>query len=441
MNNGNAAARRALFAGAIGNVVEWYDFALYGYFATTIAHLFFPEEDAVAALLATFVVFAVGFVSRPVGAVVFGHVGDRYSRRTSLIMSVGLMSAATVVLGLLPGYAQIGVAAPVLLLVCRLVQGFSAGGEFTGSTVFVLEHAPDNRRGRYASVGAAAIYCGTASGVLVSVLMTSTTSVEQLGSWGWRVPFLLAAPLAVVGLYLRLRVEDSPVFEALQEHGQVESAPLVETFRVAKKPMLVLIGWVMATSVSYYLSATFLVSYLTTTAKFSHTASLVVQLVFSVASGACTLLAGHVIDRVGRRRFVAVTSILGMGVWAVPAFAVLERGSLLGACLVVGVAAVIYSFVGVITTLAIVELFPAYVRASASGLAYGTAYTVFGGTAPFVATWLVGQGHPLGPGFYLAGVCAVATLAAAIGFGTRPRIDPVHDVVQAAAVGPKGARA
>lgn len=433
MNNGNGAVRRkALLAGAIGNFVEWYDFALYGYFATTIAHLFFPKEDPTAALLSTFAVFAVGFFTRPLGAVAFGHMGDRFGRRTSLIVSVVLMSAATVAVGLLPGYAHIGIAAPVLLLVCRVVQGFSAGGEYTGASIFVIEHAPRGRRGRYASVGVAAFYGGVTFGVLASVVATSTTTAEQLASWGWRVPFLLAVPLAVVGLYLRLHVEDSPVFAALQDARQVESVPVVQAFRVAKKSMLVLFCWQMATSVSFYLIATFLVSYLTTAEKFSNTASLIVQLAYSVAAGLCCLLAGRVIDRVGRKR-IAVVSIFCMGAWAVPAFALFQHSSVLGACLILGVFAVLVGFTAVTTTLAIVELFPARVRSSASGLAYNLASTVFGGTAPYVATWLVGRGHLLAPGYYLAGVCAVAALAAAIGIGNRAQGPVGDDVVHAPA--------
>lgn len=440
MENGNDAARKALFAGAIGNVVEWYDLALYGYFATTISHLFFPKQDPTAALLSTFVVFAVGFFVRPVGGIVFGHLGDRFGRRTSLIVSVGLMSAATVALGLLPGYAQIGIVAPVLLIVCRLAQGFSAGGEYTGAAIFVVEHAPSDRRGRYVSIGAAAAYVGTMFGVVAAVTMTSTTTAEQLASWGWRIPFLLAAPLAVVGLYLRLRVADSPVFTALQDKGQVESAPIVQAFKVAKKPMLVLIGWEMASSVGYFLGATFLVSYLITTQNFSYSASLVVQLVASAAGAAFCLLAGRVIDRVGRRR-VAIVSMSCMGIWAIPAFALFENSSVLGACLIVGVFAVLFGFTGVMNAILIVELFPARVRSSASGLAHNLSNGVFGGTASYVATWLVGRGHLLGPGYYLAGLCAVGVVVAVIGIGRRTKINPEHDVVQAPAEDPQEATA
>lgn len=439
MNNGNgndALRRRILLAGAIGNFVEWYDFVLYGYFATTIAHLFFPKQDPTAALLSTFAIFAVGFVARPLGGIAFGHLGDRLGRRMSLIVSVVLMSSATVLMGLLPGYAQIGVAAPVLLLLCRLVQGFSAGGEMTGASIFLGEHAPAGKRARYASISSASVWFGIAFAVFVSVSMASMTTEQQLSSWGWRVPFLLAAPLAAIGLYLRLRTADSPVFAALQDKGQVESAPLAQAFRIAKKPMLVLVGWLMAHAVSTYLGVTFLVSYLTTNQNFSRTQSLTVQLVFALAAAAFNILAGVVIDRVGRKRTIAVTVMFCMGAWAIPAFALFQHSSMAGACLIVAVFALLLGFTGSITQLVVVDLFPARVRSSASGLSYNIGQTLFGGTAPYVATWLVGDGYLLGPGFYLAGLCVIAALAAALGIDNRAQVPVGHDVSHAPAEDP-----
>ncbi|WP_063774697.1 MFS transporter [Kitasatospora azatica] len=428
MNDGNAAARaRALRAGAIGNVVEWYDFALYGFFATAIAASFFPKSHPTSALLSTFAIFGVSFLLRPLGAIVFGHLGDRVGRRSALLVSVLLMSAGTVVMGLLPSYAQIGVAAPLLLVLCRLVQGFSAGGEFAGSTILVIEHTPPGRRGRYASLTGISVTLGTASGALVSMVMASTTTPEQLASWAWRVPFVAAAPLALVGLYLRLRVDESPVFTALQAEGHIESMPVVQALKVAKKPMLILIGLVMTQSVAYFVMSTFLVSYLVTTAGFSNADSLFVQLVLQLLLIVGSLLAGRAIDRIGRKP-IAVASALCLGAWAIPAFALLKHSTVLESCLVVGVFGLAYSGISTTSILALAELFPARVRTSASALAYQLASAVFGGSAPYVATWLVGHGHFLAPGYYIAGLSAVSAVVAAIGIGNRPkanaRLDP-----------------
>lgn len=429
MNDGNGAARKALLAGGIGNFVEWYDFGLYGFSATTIAHLFFPKSSPTAALLSTFAIFGAAFIVRPLGAIVFGHLGDKIGRRSVLILSVSLMSFATVALGLLPGYAQIGAVAPVLLLVCRLVQGFAAGGEFTGASIFIIEHAPPGRRGRYAAVGYVFVFLASAAGALVSAVMTSVTSPEQLASWGWRVPFISAVPLALIGLYLRLRVGDSPVFAALRSKGHIEAAPVVQALEVAKKPMLILIGWSMAPAVIGYLLTAFLVSYMTTAANFSTTESLLLVGLIYLIAPAGSVLAGYAIDTVGRKQ-VAVASALCVGIWAVPTFVLVRHGSLLGALLAVGMFAVLYAAIPTTMSLAVVELFPPRVRSSASAVSYNICFAVFGGSAPYVATWLVARGHPLAPGYYIAGLCAVSAVVAAVGIGNRARDTPGNDVTQ-----------
>ncbi|MFE3281225.1 MFS transporter [Nocardia sp. NPDC059239] len=427
MNDGNGAARRkVLLAGTIGNFVEWYDFLLYGVFATTIATVFFPKSNPTAALLSTFAIFGVTFAVRPLGGILFGHLGDRFGRRLALVLSVMLMSASTVALGLIPSYAQIGVAAPVLLVLCRLTQGFSAGGEYTGTAVFVVEHTPYRQRGRTVSIPAAVVYITGAVGALVAMAMTSTTTSEQLISWGWRVPFLAAAPLALIGLYLRMRVSESPEFAALRAEGHLESTPLKQAFKVAKKPMLILIGFTMAYAVASYIT-TFILSYLTVTVKFSKTESLVVYLVLELVAAASCVLTGYATDRVGRKR-IAVASALGLGAWAIPTFVLVQHSSLLGASLIAAVFGFFAGCVASTTALAIVELFPARVRSSASGLAYNICLVVFGGTTPYVGTWLVEKGHLLAPGYYLAGVCGVAAVVAAIGIGNRAQINSRNDI-------------
>ncbi|MFE3002463.1 MFS transporter [Nocardia sp. NPDC059246] len=429
MNDGNGAARKkALLAGAIGNFVEWYDAVLYGLFATTIATVFFPKSSSATALLSTFAIFGVAYAARPLGGLVFGHLGDRFGRRFALMLSVMLMSAGTVILGLLPSYAQVGIAAPVLLLLCRLVQGFSTGGEYTGSTVFVVEHAPRDQRGRYASIIPSVSYIPSVVGVLVAEVMTSTTTPEQLTAWGWRVPFLAAAPLALVGLYLRRQAGESPEFEALRNSGKISTAPVKEALKVATKPIMIFIGWGIAYGVAATFFSTFLLSYLTVTVRFTKAESLVVQLVWAVVVVVACLLAGYAIDRVGRKP-VAVASALALGVWVIPTFVLLEHASVLGASLMVAACAFLFGGVAATTSLAVVELFPAAVRSSASGLAYNIC-AVFTGSTPILATWLVTRGFQLAPGFCLTGLCAVAAIVAAYGIGNRARhIPAVEEIV------------
>lgn len=432
MNDGNGAARRkVLLAGAIGNVVEYYDIGLYGLFATTISRVFFPASDPATALISTFAIYAIGFIVRPLGGMVLGHIGDRRGRRFALVLSLILMGASTVVIGLLPGYAQIGIAAPILLLVCRLAQGFSVGGEFNGSMVFVVEHAPYSHRGRYGSVNASMAFLTSIITTLVALSVTSTTTPEQLESWGWRLPFLMAAPLMFVGLYLRRRVSESPTFTALSAEGHQEGAPIKRAFKVAKKPMLTLLGYAAGYQLGAYLFGTFILSHLNVTVGLTKTESMLVYLVFSVVTGLSCLLAGYAIDRLGRKR-VAVASMLGLGLWAIPTFALLQHASVLGASLVMAFGGFLLSGTLASTSLAVVELFPPSIRASAGGLANNVASSLFGATAPLVATWLLTGGNFLAPGYYIAAFCAIAVAVAAVGIGNRAQVASHINETQAA---------
>jgi MFS transporter, MHS family, proline/betaine transporter len=215
--------RQVVTASFIGNFVEWFDYAVYGYLATVIARVFFPESSTSTGLLATFAVFAISFVIRPVGGLVWGHFGDKIGRRNALSLSIVIMSAATFCVGLIPGFHQIGYAAPVLLLIIRMVQGFSASGEYAGASAFLAEYAPDRRRGLLTSVVPASTAAGLLFGSLLAALLTAVLSTDQLNGWGWRLPFLLAAPLGLIGRYIRLRLEDTPKFHELERKINVES--------------------------------------------------------------------------------------------------------------------------------------------------------------------------------------------------------------------------
>ena len=221
--------RRAMLGASVGNCVEWFDFAVYGYLAATLGAVFFPSEDPTISLLSSFAVFGVAFFMRPLGGFFFGPLGDRIGRQRTLAAVIILMSASTFVIAFLPGYAAIGIWAPILLVAARLLQGFSVGGEFGGASAFLAEYSPDERRGylvswiEFSAVGG--FFLGSAS----VLLLTATIGEDALGSWGWRIPFLLAGPLGLIGLYIRLRVEDTPEFRALERSGEVSGSPLRET--------------------------------------------------------------------------------------------------------------------------------------------------------------------------------------------------------------------
>lgn len=410
-----AARRRAIYAGAIGNFIEWYDFGLYGFFAVTISALFFPQADPTAALLSTFAVFAMGFFVRPLGAFVFGWIGDRIGRRASLLAAVILMSLSTVLLGVLPTYASIGVWATILLVALRLFQGLSAGGEYAGATIYVVEHAPRGWRGRYGSLSPAAVGIGTASAAAISLIVTSAVSDADLTSWGWRIPFLLSGPLGIIAIILRMRIEESPEFKAVRDSGQVESAPLVEGWRVAKKSMGTVFGWNMLNGVSFYMLTGFTVAYMMKTSELSYTAALGALAIALLFYTAVSPAYGLCVDRIGRRP-VAMFSSLGMAVLAPISFLLLQQQTFTSSLLALMGIAFFAAGVTSIVAVSMVDLFPARIRFSAGAVPYQISIAVFGGTAPYVATWLGNTDVDLAPGYYLGLISVIAAVVAWFGF-------------------------
>ncbi|HEX5914011.1 MAG TPA: MFS transporter, partial [Rubrobacter sp.] len=246
--------KRAVVAAVIGNFIEWYDFTLYGYLAVVIAPLFFPAENRLVSLMATFAVFGVAFVMRPIGALVFGNIGDRIGRRNTLAAIILITSGATFFIGLVPSYESIGILAPLLLVLARVVQGFAVGGEYGGATSFIVEYAPEDKRGLYGSWQFVTQGASLMVGLLIVTFLTTVLSEEALFSWAWRLPFLLALPLGLIGLYMRLKLEDTPAFAAVREHHEVEGTPLRESLRHHGKDVLKVIGltWLL-TGLTYLL--------------------------------------------------------------------------------------------------------------------------------------------------------------------------------------------
>src|SRR5262249_15853614 len=247
----SAENRKAVIAGTIGNVLEWYDFGVYGYLATTMSQLFFPGEDKTISLLKAFAVFGVGFVMRPVGSARFGVYGDRFGRRLALSAVIFLMAFSTV--AILPTYAQAGVLAPILLVVLRLLQGLSAGGEWGGSTSYIVEYAQEGRRGFIGSWQQVSVGSGFLLGSLSAALLSSTLSPEAFISWGWRVPFLLGILVGILGAYLRWRLNDTPKFTEMKQHGEVAKAPLIEALTTYRREALTIFGLTLHNTVAYYI--------------------------------------------------------------------------------------------------------------------------------------------------------------------------------------------
>lgn len=401
---------KAVVAASVGNFVEWFEFTAYGFFASSIAATFFPT-DGVSSLLATFATFAVSFVVRPLGALVFGHLGDRLGRRGTLSAAVLGMSVATFAIGLLPGYHTAGLLGPVLLVIARIVQGFSAGGEFGGATAFLVEYAPPGRR-MFAGSWQFATQClagfaGAASGAVLSAVLTP----QDLADWGWRLPFLAMLPLGLIGLYLRLRLAETPEFHAA-DHD--EKAPLLEALRYWRT-VLTVIGMIVAGTTMTYMVEGFLPAFLVRDLRVPPAQMYTGMLVGLGTQGVLTPLWGLLADRVGRCRPFLIASPLALVVLAVPAYELLLERTLPSTLLAyVLTAAAASPNTGVLAT-AMADAFPARVRYSGLSLAYSVSVSIFGGFTPLLLTGLIdATGSRLAPGWYLTAAAAVTLVAALV---------------------------
>lgn len=403
--------RRAVASCAVGQVFEVFDFGIYGFMAASVAMAFFPSTDPLAALLSTFAAFAVGFVVRPLGAVVIGAYGDRRGRKEALVMTIGLMAISTGAIGLIPNYQTIGIAAPVLLVICRVLQGFSAGGEWGGAAAFLVEYAPDNRRGFISSFQQA----GTALGLLLATITAASVTYffdqDTLQSWGWRIPFLLGFVLGPLGHYLRTHVAETPAFTKNAERSKVTLSPLREVFTTQKRAMLAAFGFSILPCILYWEFLVFLPTYAAqqlslpkSSTFFATTFAAVLYLVLAPVIGALS-------DRIGRKPFVVLAAILSI-VFAYPLFSLLfAMQSIFGFVLVQSLATLIFLLVTGVICAVLAELFPTRIRYTALSVSYGFAVAIFGGFAPLVSTYLVQfTGNPLSPSYYviLAGIVSLA---------------------------------
>ena len=406
-----AVLRKVLTASFIGNFVEWFDYASYGYFATVIAAVFFPEIAPQAALLATFAVFAISFVIRPIGGIVWGSIGDRIGRKTALSWSILIMSGATTVIALLPSYHQIGMLAPVLLLLVRMVQGFSASGEYAGATSFLAEYAPPAKRGFYTSMVPASTAAGLLAGSLMSALLFSQLDTAQLHGWGWRLPFLLAFPLGLVGLYIRLKLEDTPKFRELEAKHHVEATPINELFTTYRKPIVRAFAVTCLNAVGFYLILSYMPTYLITEMGMEESASFLANSIALFAYIFLIFLMGLLSDRFGRKTALIAASVLFI-VLTVPLFGMLEGASFAMIVLIQVIFGALLTVNDGTLPCFLTEIFPTRVRYSGFAFSFNTANALFGGTAPFVATWLISAtGSKTAPAWYLVAAAVVALVA------------------------------
>lgn len=401
--------KKVILAGVVGNVIEWYDFALFGYFTPVIAALFFPDTSRVLALLETYGVFAAGFVMRPLGAIVFGFIGDRIGRRRELFLSVILMAIPTFLLGLLPEYNQIGILAPISLIGLRLIQGFSVGGEFSGSVTYVGETAPLQRRGLSTSFTNVGSVAGMLMGSLLAALVTNQLSESSLHSWGWRLPFLFGGIIGFVALYIRSQLPESAVFQESQHHRQIS---FLEGIQKTWRVLIQSIGFASGYGVIFYLSLVYLPTYIEEFTDVSLAHALRVNTVATALLLVIVPIAGWISDRWVRRKPLLLAAMTSLACLSYPCFLMALQGIdtfiWLGQLILV----IPVGFILGTAPALLVELFPTEIRLTEYSIAYNLGLGLVGGTAPLVSTWLIDQtNHTIAPVFYLLGMLALSILA------------------------------
>jgi MFS family permease len=404
--------KKAVAASAIGNATEWFDYGIYAYGVTYISAAIFPGDTQQATLLAL-MTFAVSFLVRPLGGFVWGPLGDRLGRKHVLAITILMMAGATLCVGLVPSYATIGFWAPVLMVLLRMVQGFSTGGEYGGAATFMAEYAPCRRRGFFGSFLEFGTLAGFSFGALLMLGFSLVLNDDQMHSWGWRLPFLVAAPLGLIGVYLRSRLEDTPIFRELEEAGEKEERTATQFKDLLSQywgPILRLGGVVVALNVVNYTLLSYMPTYLEQSIGLSSTMSLLVPIIGMLAMMVFLPLAGGLSDRVGRKPLWWF-SLVGLFIAGVPMF-MLMGTNVTGA--IIGFAVLGLLYVPQLATISATfpAMFPTHVRYAGFAIAYNVSTSIFGGTAPAVNEWLVGKtGDNLVPAYYMMAACVIGAIA------------------------------
>jgi MHS family proline/betaine transporter-like MFS transporter len=408
--------RRVAIAAIVGNMIEYYDFSLYGLLAVVFAPLFFPSDNASTSVLAALVVIGAGYVSRPIGGVIFGHIGDRFGRKPVLVISLLLMGVASTVMGLLPTYASIGIAAPVILTITRMLQGISAGGETAGSQVFIVESAPEGRRGQFGALPAMAIGLGGALAFLIAGMISLVISPEDLSSWGWRIPFLLCFPLTLVCLWLRSSLEDTPEFENLESKDKVEKSPIRSVFRGHLGALVRVAILTLAALAPLHLAQTYMATHLVIKKGLPVSTVYILMALALILTLPLYPIVGKMGDKYGRSKIMAYGWALTITL-IVPGFFlvdVFDNPFAIGSTVFVMMLPAGPIIGGVVYT-AFTELFPANIRFSGMAIGFNLGTILAAGLGPYIAAQIVSStGSSLSAGVW-GMLCAGAGLLSLIG--------------------------
>ncbi|RDI42163.1 MFS transporter [Falsibacillus pallidus] len=434
-------AKKAVVATGLGNAMEWFDFGIYSYLAVTIGKVFFSDLNDSAQLVYTFATFAVAFLVRPIGGMFFGMLGDKLGRKKILAITLVIMALSTLSIGLIPSYNSIGMAAPILLLVARLLQGFSTGGEYSGAMTFIAESTPDKKRGLMSSGLEVGTLIGYIAGSGIVTLLTFLLGPEKMLEWGWRIPFLIAAPIGLIGLYLRSNLDETPAFEAMEKAAEEEKK------HVSMKNILVyhwrtlLIGMILVFfyNVVDYMLLSYMPSHLTAVLGYGETKGLLLILVIMFIMIPIVLLMGHFSDRIGAKKII-LSALIGLVLLSIPAFMLIGSGSnwLVFFGLMI-LAVFLAAFQGTMPSL-LPSLFFTDVRYGGLAITYNISASLFGGTTPLVLAWMIDiTANRMIPAYYLIGASAIGIIVVAYFVketagrslrGSAPAVEEKHEIAE-----------
>ncbi|HDC4647197.1 TPA: MHS family MFS transporter [Enterobacter kobei] len=405
--------KKVLIASLTGSAIEWFDYFLYGTAAALVFNkIFFPMVDPVIGLILSYLSFSLTFFIRPIGGVLFAHIGDRIGRKKTLILTLSLMGGATVMIGLLPTYEMIGMWAPALLILMRIIQGMGIGGEWGGALLLAYEYAPEKRKGFFGSIPQAGVTIGMLMATFIVSLMT-LFSEEDFLSWGWRIPFLLSSVLVLLGLWIRKDIDETPDFQKVKASGQVAKAPLRDTLKHHWREVLIAAGLKVVETAPFYIFSTFVVSYATTTLTYQKSQALEAVTLGALVATIMIPLMGLLSDKIGRQRMYA-TSVFILGLFIVPWFMLLNTGTTWGIVLATVIAfGVLWAPVTAVLGTLCSEIFSANVRYTGITLGYQLGAALAGGTAPLIATGLLAKydGDWVPVAWYLAVTVAISLIA------------------------------
>jgi MHS family proline/betaine transporter-like MFS transporter len=416
-------AKKATGVAAFGTFIEYYDFSVYGYVAATLAIVFFPGDDPVIGLLNTLLVFGSAFVVRPLGAVFFGRLGDRKGRRTSLIASITCMGVAAALTGLLPGYAQIGVLAPILLVLLRMLQGFSTGGEIGGAAAYIHEWAAPNRRSLFVSLIPSVAQLGKGLAAGLAALAAAMMPAADLAAWGWRIPFLLALPLGILCLVMRLKVEDSPEFQAINKTTEGTSkAPFKEVLTKYPKALAKVTSISLVQNLGTYIGTVFVAVYFSEVLGFTKGEASTIVLLAVLFAALLIPMAGQLGSRIGSKKVLLWSYVAYVAV-TIPSFAMMNQGSFVLALLGLGLGIIPYALCQAGTYGAMLEFYPTRVRHTGVAFGHSVGAVIGGGAGPYLATYLIDlTGNTFVPAFILVGAGALGLLV--VGLTVRANSNP-----------------